>query len=297
MIRVQCPAKINLFLEITGRRKDGYHNLASLMGKINLYDVLEFAVGEDGQASLEIERKEGGVPLSAGPDNLVLRAIEAFREAFGVARGVRAKLIKRIPVGAGLGGGSSDAGGTLAGLVKLFRMKLDAAGRKTLAAVAKSLGADVPFFLHPSPWCLARGIGEKLKPVAFKDHLPYLIVVYPGFPVSTSEAYKNLALPRRADVLTRLGQLDRLINRLKRGEPLDAWKDLLFNRLEESSLPALDKVSWMRSLLGRLGLRGVRMSGSGSTAFGFVHSRAAGEICLKKIKAYSWEAHVTSFCA
>ncbi len=297
MIRVQCPAKINLFLEITGRRKDGYHHLASLMGKINLYDVLELSVGHDGEAALDIERENGGVPLSTGPDNLVLRAVAAFREEFGVARGVRVKLIKRIPIGAGLGGGSSDAAGTLAGLVKLFRMKLDAAGRKTLAAVAKSLGADVPFFLHPSPWCLARGIGEKLKPLAFKDHLPYLIVVYPGFPVSTAEAYKNLALPRRADVLTRLGQLDRLINRLKRGESLDAWKDLLFNRLEESALPALDKISWMRSLLGRLGLRGVRMSGSGSTAFGFVHSREVGESCLKKIKAYSWEAHLTSFCA
>ncbi len=297
MIRVQCPAKINLFLEITGRRKDGYHNLASLMGKINLYGGLELAAGDDGEASLEIERDDGGVPLSAGPDNLVLRAVAAFREEFAVGRGVRAKLTKRIPIGAGLGGGSSDAAGTLAGLVKLFRMKLDAAGRKKLSAIAKSLGADVPFFLHPAPWCLARGIGEKLKPVAFKDHLPYLIVVYPGFPVSTSEAYKNLALARRADVLTRLGQLDRLMNRLKRGESLDAWEGLLFNRLEEVALPALEKVAWVRSLLGRLGLRGVRMSGSGSTAFGFVHSRAVGENCLKKIKANSWEAYLTSFCA
>src|SRR5437870_3203617 len=105
VVQVQCPAKINLFLEVTGRRPDGYHTLATLFAKISLFDVIDAEVREQKGFALEIV-DEVGQALSAGPDNLVLRAAEAFRRAFSVGLGARLRLTKRIPMGAGLGGGS-----------------------------------------------------------------------------------------------------------------------------------------------------------------------------------------------
>ena len=131
-LKIQCPAKVNLFLEITGKRPDGYHRLATLFAKINLYDVLDLTADQTGEIKLSIETEEGLAPLSAGEDNLVMRAARAFFKAFRVGQGVTIVLTKRIPMGAGLGGGSSDAAGTLLGLAKLFDIKLDAIMRSTV---------------------------------------------------------------------------------------------------------------------------------------------------------------------
>src|ERR1700758_2090608 len=158
-IKIQCPAKVNLFLEVTGKRPDGYHRLATLFAKINLYDVLELEADMTGEIKLEIELDNGSALLSAGDDNLVMRAARAFYKAFRVGQGVKIKLIKRIPMGAGLGGGSSDAAGTLLGLARLFDIKLDAKKRKKLHDIAVTLGADVPFFLRSENFCLGTGIG------------------------------------------------------------------------------------------------------------------------------------------
>ncbi|MDD5627586.1 MAG: 4-(cytidine 5'-diphospho)-2-C-methyl-D-erythritol kinase [Elusimicrobia bacterium] len=294
MIRVQCPAKVNLFLEVTGRRPDGYHRLATLFAKINLYDVLELEAAPRGVA-LEID---SDAPLSAGPDNLVCRAAQAFIKAFRVDGGARLRLVKRIPMGAGLGGGSSDAAGTLLGLAKIFSVRLDAGRKARLARLAAALGADVPFFLHPAPFCLGTGIGDRLKPVRISKSLPYMVLVYPGLHVSTVEAYRALPLPlpSRSVVLTRLSQLDRLIRSLQRGRPVEEWEGLLFNRLESAELPVLEQVEAARRVLLRLGVRGARMSGSGSSVFGFVASHSEGQAALERLRGYSWKGFLTS-CA
>jgi 4-diphosphocytidyl-2-C-methyl-D-erythritol kinase len=171
-MKMQCPAKVNLCLEITGRRPDGYHRLATLFAKINIYDVLDFTATTTGKIELEIAAQAGAPSISAGPDNLVRRAAEAFFKSFRIGQGVSITLTKRIPIGAGLGGGSSDAAGTLLGLAKLFDIKLDARKKAALHRLAVKLGADVPFFLHPAPFCLATGIGDRLKPVAIAKSLP-----------------------------------------------------------------------------------------------------------------------------
>ena len=138
MIQVPCPAKVNLFLEVTGKRPDGYHRLATLFAKINVYDVLELEAAPRGVA-LEIVSEDA---LSAGPDNLVRRAAESFIKVFRVDGGARIRLVKRIPMGAGLGGGSSDAAGTLLGLAKVFDMKLGGKRKAVLKRLAVSLGAE-----------------------------------------------------------------------------------------------------------------------------------------------------------
>ena len=131
-MKQQCPAKVNLFLEVTGKRKDGYHTLATLFAKINIYDVLDMEVVSGKKPTLQIVDELGTMPLSAGPDNLVLRAAHAFYRAFRVGVGVNITLYKRIPMGAGLGGGSSDAAGTLLGLANILQINLTSKCRKKL---------------------------------------------------------------------------------------------------------------------------------------------------------------------
>jgi 4-diphosphocytidyl-2-C-methyl-D-erythritol kinase len=293
-MRVQCPAKVNLFLEVTGRRKDKYHTLASLFAKINLYDVLDLEFVSGNRPVLEIVDELQTGPLSAGPDNLVLKAADAFYRAFRVGRGVRIVLTKRIPMGAGLGGGSSDAAGTLLGLARLLDLELDAARRKTLRVIAVKLGADVPFFLKDADFCLASGIGDRLKPLSFRKSLPYMILAWPGVGSSTGPVYAALPPRRRADVLTRLSQLDRLVRSLKRGRPVEEWGSLLFNRLEQADLPVMTEVAQARRILEAAGAKGTRMSGSGSSVFGFVSSHAEGERVAKRLQAYPWKVYLTS---
>jgi 4-diphosphocytidyl-2-C-methyl-D-erythritol kinase len=292
-VKFQCPAKINLFLEVTGKRPDGYHRLATLFAKINLYDVLDMTADQTGEIKLSIEAEDGLAPLSAGEDNLVMRAARAFYKTFRIGQGVTIVLTKRIPMGAGLGGGSSDAAGTLLGLAKLFDIKLDAAKRLKLHKIAVSLGADVPFFLRPEVFCVGKGIGDQLKPVALGKSLPYMVLVHPGLHVATPAAFKALERPTRPVVLTRLSQLDKLITALKRSRPVDEWGGLLFNRLEEAKLPVLEQVAQARSILERAGARYVRMSGSGSSVFGFVSSFKDGEECVKRLQGYPWKVYLT----
>jgi 4-diphosphocytidyl-2-C-methyl-D-erythritol kinase len=294
-VKFQCPAKVNLFLEVTGRRKNGYHTLATLFAKVNVYDVLDMEFINGGRPTLEIVDELGTVPpLSAGPDNLVLRAAEAFYKAFRIGVGVRITLTKRIPMGAGLGGGSSDAAGTLLGLAKLFQIDLTAARKRRLHEIAVKLGADVPFFLKDANFCRATGIGDRLKPVRVHKSLPYMIVAWPGFGSPTGPVYGALPPRRRAETLTRLSQLDRLIRSLKRGRPVEEWGGLLFNRLEQAQLPVMKDVAQARRILEAAGVKGVRMSGSGSSVFGFVSSHVEGERVVRRFQAYPWKVYLTS---
>ena len=293
-MKFQCPAKVNLFLEVTGKRKDGYHTLSTLFAKINVYDVLDMEFINGGRPTLEIVDEVGTEPLSAGPDNLVLRAAEAFYKAFKVGVGVKITLTKRIPMGAGLGGGSSDAAGTLLGLAKLFQIELDAKKKRTLHEIGVKLGADVPFFLKDANFCRATGIGDRLRPVKIPKSLPFMVLAWPGFPSPTGPAYKALPPRRRAEILTRLSQLDRLVRSLKRGRPVDEWGGLLFNRMEQAELRVMSEVAQARRILEASGAKGVRMSGSGSSVFGFVSSHVEGERVVRRLQAYPWKVFLTS---
>jgi 4-diphosphocytidyl-2-C-methyl-D-erythritol kinase len=293
-VKFQCPAKVNLFLEVTGRRKNGYHTLNTLFAKINIYDVLDMEVVNGSKPMLEIidELNTGG--LSAGPDNLVLRAAEAFYKAFRVGVGVKIILTKRIPMGAGLGGGSSDAAGTLLGLAKLLDIELNAAKKKKLHDIAIRLGADVPFFLKDANFCRATGVGDRLRPVEIAKSLPFMIVAWPGFGSPTGPVYQALPPRRRPEILTRLSQLDKLIRSLKKGRPVEEWGGLLFNRLEQAELPVMKEIAQARRILEAAGAKGTRMSGSGSSVFGFVSSHGEGERVVRRLQAYPWKVFLTS---
>ena len=194
--RWPAPAKLNLFLHVTARRADGYHELQTLFQLIDLCDTITIAVREDGR----IERPAGPTGVAPHAD-LTLRAALALQQATGSARGAELRVHKRIPQGAGLGGGSSDAATTLLALTELWdcRLSLD-----DLARLALPLGADVPVFVQgSSAW--AEGIGERLTPVAVPP--AWYVIIYPGVAVSTQEVFQSAELTRNSPPITMGGFL------------------------------------------------------------------------------------------
>jgi len=189
MIRLKCPAKVNLNLRIAGRRKDGYHLLDSLVAPIDWFDYLNLEAAD----SLNFEcsfTRQGRLPL--GEDNLVMRAARALAAYAGIRRpGAAIQLQKNLPIGAGLGGGSSNAAACLRGLNQLWQLGL---ADDELRVIALSLGADIPFFIRPRPARL-RGVGEQLTPVELKPLT--LLLLVPQVHCDTAHVYKTYAAHAR----------------------------------------------------------------------------------------------------
>jgi 4-diphosphocytidyl-2-C-methyl-D-erythritol kinase len=262
-----APAKLNLFLQVVGRRADGYHELQTLFQLVELADELSFSATENGQ----IRRLAGAAAVPADQD-LVVRAARVLRAFAGRPElGVDIRVTKRIPIGGGLGGGSSDAATTLVALNCLWRLNLDLT---QLASLGVRLGADVPLFIHGrSAW--AEGVGERLTPVTLKD--AWYAIVYPGAPASTAEAFQAPELTRNSPVVTLRDFLagqdgTRLGNAL---EPVVAAR-------HEGVRRAL---SWLKA-------RGeAHLTGSGSCVFCAFPARAAAEAALVGLPA-SWSGVV-----
>jgi 4-diphosphocytidyl-2-C-methyl-D-erythritol kinase len=271
-LTLSCPAKVNLYLKVVGRRPDGYHDLVTVMQPLSLADELVLTLGGTGVV-LECNRPD--LPVDTG--NLAVRAALAFREAASETFGVHLKLRKNIPVAAGLGGGSSDAAGVLRGLNQLRGRPL-AAGR--LHQLARSLGADVPFFLLDGPaW--GEGIGDRLSPVRLPE--TWFVLVNPGFPVSTAWVYASLEPPFR-------GPDETLRPRLEH-EPPAGW---LHNDLESVTLRRHPELAALKQALRREGALGTLMSGSGPTVFGlFSDAQGAVEAATRlKTATGFWTAAV-----
>lgn len=250
-VRVRTPGKVNLFLEVFRRRPDGYHDLATLMVTVGLYDSLELRENGSGEVRLECDRAD----LSTGPDNLVCKAALLLRERFGIATGVDVRLAKRIPMAAGLAGGSSDAAATLAGLNRLWRLGLS---RDQLAALGAELGSDVAFFFHgPAAWCTGRG--EVIESVPLGCALD-LVLVCPEVGLYTGRVFQALTVPEKPV------DGSPVRSALAKGDIIDLGRRL-YNRLEEPAMRLCPEVAQVRQGLTRLGSCGVLMSGSGSTVF------------------------------
>jgi 4-diphosphocytidyl-2-C-methyl-D-erythritol kinase len=254
-LRVPCPAKVNLYLRVLGRRSDGYHDLVTVMQPLSLADELTATLGGPG-ISLECEHPD----LARGEANLVWRAARKFGEAVGRPVGVHFSLHKRIPVAAGLGGGSSDAAGALLALNALAEEPLTAAG---LHRVASRLGADVPFSLGRGP-AVGRGIGTELTPLYLPPYC-YLLL-NPGVPLSTRWVYENLNLQQ-----------------LTSGPERDTWnpehpESWVLNDLATIALTRFPELDGLLQTLKDLGATAQGLSGSGPTLFGvFPTLKAARE--------------------
>jgi 4-diphosphocytidyl-2-C-methyl-D-erythritol kinase len=258
-LQLWSPAKVNLFLEIVGKRADGYHEVRTVLQHVDLCD--EIRISEDVQG---IVVECSGLPCPEGEENLVYRAAALFLEACGIRAGVRIQIAKRIPLGAGLGGGSSNAATTLWGLNRLFGTDVTP---EELHGLSAQLGSDVPFFLGgPTAW--ASGRGEHLHPLP-PFPCSWLLVAFPGFPVPTVWAYANLKLTGRDKSI-------RVIREAERGnyEPLlsSSW-----NRFEEVVFHRYPIVKQLKECLDDWGARPALMTGSGSAVYGRAQTREEAE--------------------
>jgi 4-diphosphocytidyl-2-C-methyl-D-erythritol kinase len=254
---VRAPAKVNLFLEVLGKRPDGYHDIVTFMVAVELFDILAFKEETSGELRLTCDE----ATLSVGPDNLVWRAAELLRRQIGVRRGARIHLSKRIPQAAGLAGGSSDAAATLIGLDRLWRLKLSNAELMSLAA---QLGSDVPFFFSaPAAWCTGRG--EQVTPFPLPQGL-HLVLACPAAGLTTAAVYRAVTVP--ATPHTPRALREALIR-----EDVAAIGAAIHNRLQPVAERLCPAVAALRQLFTKLAPAGHGMSGSGSSYFALCHSQ------------------------
>ncbi len=265
-----AAAKVNLALEVLGKRADGYHEIATVLQAVDLSDrvVLEEAAG------LEFRTSGDGVP--SDERNLALRAAAALRDAAGVTRGVRITLEKRIPVAAGLGGGSTDAAAVLVGLNRLWRLRWPVA---KLADVAGALGMDVPFFLRGGV-ALGTGRGEQLEPL--RGGMLALVLVNPGFGVSTAEIYGRVTPAALTDGARCGGLIEAL-----RQRSTERVAARLYNGLEAAAA-SHPEIARMKAALLAAGALGALMSGSGPTVFGVARSGGHARQIRDRVARGSW---------
>ena len=250
-IELTAPAKVNLVLKVLNKRKDSYHNLLTLFERISLAD------------RIKISRIDKGIivacdrPVTArSRDNIAYKAAELILRAAKANAGVRIYIKKRIPIAAGLGGGSSDAAAVLIGINKLFRLNLS---KGRLAHMAAKLGADVPFFIFDAPFAIGRGIGDRLEKTGLNTKL-YHIIIYPGFKMAAKDVYREFDASKR---LTNSPHGAKIT--LPKGR--NGFEGLLHNDLETivtAKRPVVGKV--MRCLASSLGRKAL-VSGSGPSVF------------------------------
>ena len=273
-VEKQSPCKVNLLLNILGKRPDGFHELETLLHPVNVFDSLSFTRAESG-----IQLTCSNPSLPTGADNLVFRAATAFLQKAAIKDGVHIRLEKKIPLAAGLGGGSGNAATTLIGLNELFDEPLLPG---ELHEAAASLGSDVPFFLQTKP-ALATGRGEKIQPL---DWFPALkgaafLLIHPGFGIATAWAYQQLA--RFPEALNgKSGRAKKLVALLQKADLKKAGAEF-YNSLEAPALEKYPLLSLFQEFLRENGAVTL-MSGSGSTTFGVIHGKTPAEQLAEKFR-------------
>jgi 4-diphosphocytidyl-2-C-methyl-D-erythritol kinase len=271
-LQLSAAAKVNLALEVLSRRPDGYHEIATVMQTVDLSDRL---VLEDAHA---IEVKTGAEGVPGDERNLAHRAAAMLRQASGVERGVRIILDKRIPVAAGLGGGSSDAAATLVGLNRLWGLRWPV---ERLAEVAVELGMDVPFFLRGGA-ALGTGRGERLT--ALPTSAMALVLVNPRFAVSTAEMYGRVTPAMYSD-----GGRAREAAAALASHRVSRLASVLYNGLEPAARAVYPQVGQMQAALVAAGALGAAMSGSGPTVFAVARSYEHARQIRTRVARGSWE--------
>ena len=273
MIEKKAYAKVNLGLDIVGRRDDGYHLVKMIMQSLDIYDTLTFDVQESG-IDISLAGK-GGRSLSLGEDNLIYKAARCIMEKAGFSKGIRIVLDKNIPIAAGMAGGSSDCAATLKGVNELLSAGLT---EEELMKIGVRLGADVPYCVEGGT-VLAEGIGKKLTPLS---ELPeyVLAVAKPERGVSTGNIYKSL--DEIFDTITH-PDVDSMIDIINtsHGKGLSGY---LGNVLEYVTIPLCPEVDEIKKLFRESGCEGTLMTGSGPTVFAFYENADKASRAIEKVR-------------
>ena len=287
-LRLRSPAKINLFLNVLGKRPDGFHELETLFERISLCDTITLTAIPSG---VQVTSNNRQIPR--GPKNLAYRAAKLLQEQLPFKKGVRICIEKKIPVSAGLGGGSSNAATVLLGLNRLWKLGLS---RQKLIALGAKLGSDVPFFILEKPFALGTGRGEILKAALAPEKLKiWHCLVKPRFGISTQEAYQSLNAPPLSRLTHPKADVKMTLHSIRKKDK-GALSRLLTNSLELVLNKRVRGIFRIKNELLRHGALAALMSGSGSCVFGiFASKKEAGSAAryLKK-KNKSWQVFVTS---
>ena len=277
-LKFKTPAKVNLGLHVHGKREDGFHELETIFQMVSLFDDVELELLSSG---IKLECDTPGIPTD--DTNLVCKAALLLRKSYQVeGKGVSIRLKKKIPFGAGLGGGSGNAAGVLMGLNRLWDLNIE---REKLFTLAAELGSDVPFFLT-SPCALGKGRGERLKVLEPCSKFQVLLV-FPGFPIATSWVYQNLRL--------KLTKRPNNISILRKNLSLSNITSLgsqLYNDLESVVIQKFPEVKVVKDELWAWGALGVLLSGSGSTVVVIFDDPEKAQVACASLNG-DWERVVT----
>lgn len=280
---IRAYAKINLTLDVLGRRADGYHELTTVMQEIDLYDTLCLTNSNDSQVKLTCSVTE-----LSGPANLASRAAEMVRQRFGLEQGVSIELLKRIPMAAGLGGGSSDAAAVLLALQHWWHLPTNGEKGSSIQEMAGALGSDVPFFLTGG-LALCEGRGELVQPLA--AHLPpsmrWLLLLKPAISISTATVFRNLSASDYTDGSHSRAVAAALVEG-RNPNPQD-----LHNGLERGVLEHYPEVAQAREAMVQAGAAFVRLSGSGPTLFAPFATLAEALTVQQRLQAQAYEVYLS----
>lgn len=283
-LTLSSPAKLNLFLDCLYKRPDGYHELETLFERISLEDTLRLTVLCSDE--IVIASKSPDIPLDK--ENLAYRAAHLIKQSRGVKKGVKIEIEKNIPVGAGLGGGSSNAASVLLGMNKLFDLRLK---RKTLISYANRLGSDVAFFVLNKSFAIGRGRGGELTPVSVPRKVKiWHILFFPPIKVLTRDVYGLLDKEEKGAKkgkilrLTKEGHDVNILIPLLRRNDIFSLNRNIYNRLSENVMKSYSSVSQLKTALLKFGLKSVHMSGSGPTLFSVFKTQGEAQRALDKLQ-------------
>jgi 4-diphosphocytidyl-2-C-methyl-D-erythritol kinase len=265
------PAKLNLYLKVVCKRPDGFHELKTIFERIDLADEIRLSREPGGKIKITCNHPQ----VPRGPKNLVYKVAQLLRQDFGVKEGVRIDILKRIPVAAGLAGGSSNAATVLSGLNKLWSLGLD---KNSLVDYARKVGSDVAFFLHDCSWALGTGRGDVIKRLEIPHKLWHVLVV-PKVRMLTPKVYGAMNLK-----LTKLGDDVNILTRCLGKNDVSRVGSLLFNDLEQPIAHLKPNLLKIKEKLSSFDVAGVAFSGSGPSVFAVVESKKKAQEIYSVLK-------------
>jgi len=279
-ITLDAPAKINLYLDVINKRRDSYHNIVTIFQKLKLCDRIKVSIAKRGISVLV-----DSASLPSGRRNLAYKAASLMKKEFKIKDGLDISIEKKIPIAAGLGGGSSDAGAVILAIVDLFNLRVSSS---RLVTLARTIGADVAFFVSGYNCAMGRGIGDRLKQL--KTHSAcHILLLVPRLHIYTKTIYSNMTLRLTKPVM----DVNLLAHILSRKDGLTKAANSLYNRLEDVVLPIYPIVSEGKKILS-LYAQGTLLSGSGPAIFGLFSKRKEAERARKDIKGDKrWQLFLT----
>lgn len=263
-LSLRSPAKLNLFLQVVNKRPDGYHNLETVFERIDLFDDLKLTLNSSGDIRVFCDHPD--VPTDSR--NLVFKAAQLLKDDFALAEGVDFVIKKRIPVAAGLAGGSSNGATALLGLSRLWKLDLT---RRELLAYARALGSDVPFFVHDCSWAVGTGRGDRIKPIRLNRKFWHILFV-PSIKMYTKEVFEAVNLE-----LTKTNDDVNIFTRSLKKSDISVIGGLLRNDLEIPIIKLVPDLRKFKDYMMALKAQGVSFSGSGPAMFGLTENRERAE--------------------